>query len=158
MSMAIQKIKVSETVELHFRARMDYRVTPMQLPTGAKAYARLYYFIYDRRVDEAQVLVMPSCLTFPLTFHGCLTAAAAIIKVGNSENLVYEHDSDVVLDPRSIIQQTAHSYGVDPSEMMARYSEVRPYLVNTGIEVPNSIEETLNTLKIRGGTDIKGKN
>ena len=157
MQMAIKKVKLSDSVEIHFRSVMDYSMADMEIGMGRKVPVKLFRFLYERRVDEAQIVVMPPCLSFPLEFHGCLTAAAAIIKVANSENLVYEGEADVVLNPRQIIQQTARSYGVDPSEMMGRYADVRPYLANTALEVPNSIEDTLNLLQSRGGTDIKGR-
>ena len=154
MNMAIAKIKLSDNVEIHFRAYMDYRIGKINIgatPTTVK----LYFMVYERRVDEAQALIMPPCLAFPPEFHGCLTAAAQIIKVANSENLVYEGDLDVALRPRQIIQSVARSYDVDPSAMMARYGEVRPYLSNTLCPVPDSLETVLNNLKLRGGTDVQ---
>lgn len=154
MNMAIAKIKLSDNVEIHFRAYMDFRIGKINIGTTPTP-VKLYFMVYERRVDDAQTLVMPPCLAFPPEFHGCLTAAAQIIKVANSENLVYEGDQDVVLRPRQIIQSVARNYDVDPSAMMARYGEVRPYLLNTLCPVPYSLETVLNNLKLRGGTYVQ---
>ena len=148
-------VPLSDGVKLVFRARFVECSRSIEIG-GVSHKVRGYRYIYERRIDEHQTLVMPPCEAEPLEFHGCINAAALVLKVCNSQNLVYEGDHDVTLYPRQIIQNTAQMYGVDPSEMMAQWPRARPYLLNDLLDIPLHIEDAINVLKMRGDTAIKG--
>lgn len=148
-------IALSDGVKIIFRARFVGNSRAVEIG-GVKHQVFYYRYIYERRIDEHQTLVMPPCEYEPPEFHGCLTAACQILRICNSQNLVYEGDVDVTLYPRQIVQATAGLYTVDPSEMMAQWSRVRPYLLNDALDIPASIEDAINVLKRRGDTAVKG--
>lgn len=113
--------------------------------------------IYRNRIDDRQVIVMPDLPPDEMRVHGCVSAACKVMTQSRQEHLVYEDTADQAVDPKQIVRSTARLYGVDPSEMMAQYPNVRSYLSSTDYIAPVTIESVIEELRLRGTAKIIGR-
>lgn len=126
--------------------RVD-QLTGMQVHENRRMLVKFPLFI--ERVDDAALMVMPSCRDRPMIFHACVWTSARLLHLIHSQPQVYDDDVDFTIDPRQLIQSGAALYEVDPNEMMNQYSFARAYLSHKELQHPLTIEAGLTVLQGR---------
>lgn len=151
---------VVERVEIG-KQTYDWRVAKVYMPVKLEETQFLVCRpMYLQRLDAFQVpyigkngYELPD-ITSPLT-SACIFASMLVLKQQHLRHLVYEHEGDMVVDYRSIIQSTAISYNLDPSEMMGQYPAIRKFLLHQHLHVPEALETSMNFKRGQAHLEVK---
>jgi hypothetical protein len=155
VTFAATELKLTDHLAVIFRARMESRVVHYEIGHNSVRVTREVP-VYDTRLDDKATLVMPSALARPMEFHGCMTVSAILVRLLGQKHQVYEGDADVEANARAIITHTARNYGVDPSEMMNHWPEVRAYLLTNDFDIPVDLLNAVRNSGAKNLVNLKG--